>query len=283
MTGPLGELERSLRAGPPDEDGYRPRPLTASAALAGDEPTRTVSRPRVIGGTAVRRDRATPPWYYLAAVLVVAVSFAALGIIGIRNQPGAGGPGSPSPSGASPSPSPQTSSSSPTASILVPPLTQTFVSRRNGFSVDYPDGWTVTSATLSWPVNDFLPYGHPALDTLARPGEARLMVASQALGQGQTEDEWLAAFFRPYMGGPACGGDRSTWPRLDVDGVSGYLDMADCPVPIDSRISDRDVGFDVLVFAGGRVYDIGFDGDVDLAYFKALLATLRLDPSNAVD
>lgn len=283
MSGPLGELERSLRAGPSDEEGYRPRPQNASAALAGDEPTQTVSRPRVIGGTSVRRDQATPPWYYLAAVLVAAVSFAALGIIGTRNQPGLDGPGSPSPSGTSPSPSPQSSSGSPTPSILIPPLTQTFVSPRNGFSVDYPDGWTVTSATAGWPANAFLPYGHPALDTLARTGEARLMVASQALGNGQTEEEWLAAFFRPYTGGAPCGGDRSTWPRLEIDGMSGYLDMTDCPVPVDSRISDRDVGFDVLVFSGGRVYAIGFDGNVDLDYFKTLLATVRLDPAAAIN
>ena len=52
---------------------------------------------------------------------------------------------------------------------------------------------------------------------------------------------------------------------------------------VDSRISDRDIGFDALVFAGGRVYQIGFDGDVDLAYFKAILATVRLDPAQATD
>ena len=283
MSRPLEELERSLRAGPPDEVGYRPLQGHVPAALLDDHPTQTVLRPRVIGGTSVRRTRATPAWHYLAAVLVVAVSFGALGIIGTRDQPGVVGSGSSSPSAASPSPSAQTSLGSATPSILVPPLTQTFVSPRNGFSVDYPDGWTVTSATASWPANGFLPYGHPALDTLVGLGQARLMVASQALGAGQTEEAWLGSFFRPYTGGEPCGGDRSTWPRLEVDGVSGYLDMADCPVPVDSRISDRDIGFDVLVFSGGRAYAIGFDGDVDLGYFKALLATVRLDPAAAIN
>jgi hypothetical protein len=138
-------------------------------------------------------------------------------------------------------------------------------------------------ATAIWPADTYLPYGSPALDTLERPGVARLIVATQPLGPGQSEDAWLAAFFRPFEGPQACGGDRSTWPRLEIGGVSGYLDAADCPVPADTRISDRDDSFDALVFVGGRVYQFGLDGDVDLAYFEALLATVRLDPSQAVD
>lgn len=283
MTGPLGELERSLRDGPPDEVGYRPRLVAMPPGSRTPEVNQIVPLQRITGGTLVPRTRSAPVWQYLAAVLVVAVSIAALGIVRTRLQFGVEGPGSPSPSAGSPSPSLQSSSGSPSPPILIPLLTQSFVSARNGFSLRYPNGWTVTTATAAWPANAFLPYGHPALDTLARPGEARLMVASQALANGQTEEQWLAAFFRPYTGGEPCGGTSATWPRLVIDGVSGYLDLADCPVPVDSRISDPDVGFDALVFAGGRVYQIGFDGDVDLAYFKAILATVRLDPAKAID
>ena len=283
MTGPLGELERSLRDGPPDEVGYRPRMVAPPLGSRTPEVNQAVPVQRITGGTSLRRIGSVPAWQYLGAVLIVAVTIAAFGIVRTRLQTGVAGTGSPSPSAGSPGPSLPSSSDSPSLPIVIPPMTQTFVSARNGFSVRYPDGWTVTTATAAWPANAFLPYGHPALDTLARPGEARLMVASQALANGQTEDEWLRAFFRPYTAGGPCGGDRATWPRLEVDGVSGYLDMADCPVPIDSRISDRDVGFDALVFAGGRVYQIGFDGDVDLAYFKVILATVRLDPAKATN
>ena len=283
MTGPLGELERSLRDGPPDEVGYRPRMVAPPPGSRTPEVNQAVPVQRITGGTSLRRIGSVPAWQYLAAVLIVAATIAAVGIVRTRLQTGVAGTGSPSPSAGSPGPSLPSSSDSPSLPIVIPPMTQTFVSARNGFSVRYPDGWTVTTATAAWPANAFLPYGHPALDTLARPGEARLMVASQALANGQTEDEWLRAFFRPYTAGEPCGADRATWPRLEVDGVSGYLDMADCPVPIDSRISDRDVGFDALVFAGGRVYQIGFDGDVDLAYFKVILATVRLDPAKATN
>ncbi|MES2209585.1 MAG: hypothetical protein V4515_05295 [Chloroflexota bacterium] len=283
MTGPLGDLERSLRDGPPDESGYLPRLLEVSSGPGKEGSTRIVRVQRVNAPRFVRRAQVAAPWQFLAAVLVVAVGVAALGSIRTRLQPGVVGPGSSTPTAVAPSPSSPPDSGSAAPGIVIPPLTETYVSARNGFSVRYPAGWTVTPATASWPANAFLPYGHPALDTIARPGEARLMVASQALGNGQTEEQWLAAFFRPYTGGEPCGGDRSTWPRLEIDGALGYLDAADCLVPIDSRISIRDVGFDALVFSGGRVYQFGFDGDVDLAYFKALLATVRLDPSQAIN
>lgn len=282
MTGPLGALEQSLRDGPPDEAGYRPRLPEVPSGFADSGPARTASLERVIGSPSIRRAQVAPPWQYLAAALLVAVGVAALGIVGTGLRVGVSGPSSAAPVPASPSPSLRASSGPTTPPIIVPPLTQTFVSPRNGFSVRYPTGWTVTPATTRWPANEFLPYGNPALDTLERPGEARLIVASQPLG-GQTEEAWLAAFFRPYESGPPCSGDWSSWPRLDVGGERGYLDAVDCAVPIDERISEHDVSFDALVFSGGRVYQFGLDGDVDLAYFKALLATVRLDPSTAIE
>ena len=41
--------------------------------------------------------------------------------------------------------------------------------------------------------------------------------------------------------------------------------------------------FNAFVFAGDRVYQITLDGEVDLAYFEALLATMKLDPASAID
>lgn len=271
-------LERSLHEGPPDESGYRPRLLEGSPRGAEERQPHLLPLERVTALPSIRRAQGSPPWHYLAAVLVVAIGIAAIGILSTR--PAAVGDSSAPPSA---SPSVQATASPSASPISVPALTQTFVSTRNGFSVDYPAGWTATPATAGWPPVTYLPYGNPALDTLERSGEARLIVASQPLGPGGTEETWLAAFFRPYEGGAPCAGDRSTWPRLEIGGVLGYLDAADCFVPLDARISERDVSFDALVFSGGRVYQFGLDGDVDLAYFKALLATVQLDPSKAID
>ena len=163
------------------------------------------------------------------------------------------------------------------------PLTQTFTSARHGYSVRYPAGWTVQPATASWPPNVFLPVGNPGLDQLSKPGVARLVVASQRLGSGQTEDDWLAAYFHPYQGGLRCSDDRSTWPRLPISGASGYLDADACGWPAEGRVSEPDVWFDAIVFSGGRVYQIGLDGNVDRAAFQAILATVTLDPSAAID
>lgn len=281
MTGLLGPLERSLRDGPPDEAGYRPRLLDATPGLADDGPPGNARLERLRTVRPRGRAQVTAPWQYLAAVLVVAVGVAALGIIGLRDQAGINGPASASPGGVSPSPSARASVGPSTSAVSVPPRTETFVSPRNGVTVHYPAGWTVTPATAGWPANTYLPYGSPALDTLEGSGTARLTLASQSLGPGGTEEAWIAAFFRPFDGPNPCGGDHATWPRIVIGGVSGYLDAADCPVPADSKISVRDVSYDALVFSGGRVYQIGLDGDVDLGYFKALLATIQLDPPKA--
>jgi len=290
MSGPGGAFERSLRDGPPDEAGYRPVASgTAPWLEAGDQSrrdgqARTAPVQRVIGRPSVRRTQVTPLWQSLAAVVIVAVAIAGVGIVGSGFRFSVSAPASVVPTSVAPNESPGGSLGSASPPIVVPPLTETFVSPRNGFSVRYPAGWTVTPATTAWPPNTFLPYGHPALDTLQLPGAPRLIVASQPLGVGQTAEAWLAAFFRPFQGSMAeCGGDWSTWPRLDVGGQLGYLDADGCPLHADEKIADRDVSFDALVFAGGRVYEVALDGDVDLDYFKALLETVQLDPSHALD
>jgi hypothetical protein len=294
VSGPHGAFERSLRDGPPDEAGYRPvapdaAPWLEARDRALGQPrsaiqAQTTQVERVVGRPSVRRTQVTPIWQSLAAVLIVAVAIAGIGILGSGFRFSVSSPATASPTSLGPSPTPDGSVDSSAPPITVPPLSESFVSPRNGFSVRYPTGWTVTPATAAWPPNTFLPYGHSALDTLQLPGAPRVIVASQPLGAGQTAEAWLAAFFRPYEGSMAeCAGDASTWPRLDIGGQTGYLDAAGCPVHADEKISERDVSFDALVFAGGRVYEFALDGDVDLDYFKAILATVELDPGHAKD
>ena len=257
-------LERSLRAGPADEGGYRAEALDFSTE------THFESRLRVRTGRSRRFPGAVPLSASLDAVaLLVATVFVGFMLLQgtIRGGPG----GSPEPT--------QSATASP---IPVPLLTETFVSTRNGFSVRYPAGWSTKAATTSWKPNTFLPFGNPALDELKLQGVARLVVASQRLEAGQTEASWIASFGQQYFL-RRCSGDRAAWPRVNVDGRSGYLDLNGCPLSADQEFSTPDVAFDVIVFAGDRVYRIGLDGVVDLGYFEAILATVRLEPARAID
>lgn len=262
MTGPFETMERSLRNGPLDEAGYRPAPIDASQGLPAHDGSGIVPIGPVTRLPAVPRNRMGSPWRYAVVVFVI-VGLVASGIAYTSSRVGVG---------------PVTV---PTTGIG--PLTDTFTSSRHGYSVRYPAGWTIQPATANWPPNVFLPVGNPGLDQLLRPGLARLIIASQPIGTGQREDDWLAAYFHPYQGGLTCPRDPSAWPRIPVSGVSGYLDANACGWPAEGRVSEPDVWFDALVFSGGRVYQIGLDGDVDLAEFQAILASVTLNPSAAID
>jgi hypothetical protein len=264
-----GSLERSLRGGPPDEGGYRAEAVDFSAD-AHVETRRGLRRgPSSVG--AGRRAPGTIPVFASLDAVVMLVVVVFVGVVLVQRTIPGGSGGFPSPT--------ETATASP---IPVPPLTETFVSTRNGFSVRYPDGWSTTAATTSWRPSTLLPFGSPALDELRLDGSARLVVASQRLQAGQTEASWIASYGQDYFL-QRCSGDRATWPRVSVDGATGYLDLNGCPVPADHDLSTPDVAFSALVFVGDRVYRIGLDGVVDLPYFEAILATMRLDPASAID
>lgn len=215
------------------------------------------------------------PVFSFADSIVVALLIVIVGFVVVQRVGQVG-------SGQSPRPS-ATQRAGPVASpIPVPALTETFVSTRNGFSVRYPAGWSTKAATTSWRPQTYVPIGNSALDELKHEGEARLVVASQRLAPGETEASRVASFNQPYDLG-ACSRDRAAWPRFTVDGQSAYLDVEGCPLPADTGFSTPDLRFDVIVFAGGRIYEIALDGVVDRAYFDALLATIHLDPATAVD
>ena len=267
-------LERSLRDGPPDEAGYRAEAIGFSS----NDPVVSRLGPgasRSSTGHARRAPRAIPFFASLDTVAILLVAVFVGFVLLQRTIPGE--------SGTPPPPSSPPPTERPSASpIPVPPLTETFVSTRNGFSVQYPAGWSTKAATTSWLPNTMIPIGNSALDELKLQGVARLVVASQRLGAGQSEASWLAAFGQQYYL-RRCSGDRAAWPRLMVDGRSGYVDLNGCPLPADVTFSTPDVAFYVIVFAGDRAYRLGLDGVVDRGYFEAILATVRLDPGSAID
>jgi hypothetical protein len=271
VTRQFHALERSLRDGPPDENGYVATPLELGGAMPGS-PSASVAAPR-------GRRQALVPTSWLVAMIAVAIAF---GGVAILRRPGDAGVTLPPPS---PSPSPRPSGSggpSPTA-VSVPSLTETFVSPRNGFSVRYPLSWVVTAATTAWKPDTFLLDGNHALDQLGRAGDGRLLVASRRLGAGETEQSFVANFVCEYGGTVGCTTNLAAAPRLPIDGQSAYLDLNGVAAPADSKFSIPDIQFRAIVFAGDRIYDFKFHGNVDLAYFRAILATVRLDPAGAVD
>jgi hypothetical protein len=273
MTRAFDALEASLRAGP-DESGFAAGPFDVNARVR-EEPEPSFMTIERVGRVELRRPgRAASLSFSVVSALALALAIAVGGFV-ILGDVNRSGPGVR-----------QTPASSPSASgsaVLIPALTETFVSIRNGFSVDYPAGWSVRPATKSWPADIFLPLGNPAYDELQRRGEAALNVASQRLAAGQTEADWLASFFHPYQGPDPCGTAPADSPRLQIDGHSGYLVDVGCPMPADRTFSVPDLQYRAIVIADGRVYDIRLDGNVDRAYFDAIVATIRLDPSSAVD
>jgi hypothetical protein len=291
MTEPFDTFERSLREGPADERGYRFQPLQLALDLNADVVGPASGAARRTGRRPTARTRSIWAGPSLAAVLLTAIVLAGVAVVARNNRSVLDTPGASATPSAIPSPSASSSahpsgSPGPTPTLTplpVPALTNTFVSTRNGFSVRYPSGWTVTSATKSWPPDTFLAGGNPALDDLAKHGDAYLDVASQRLGPGQTPEMWLAGDVSPYQGSRPCGVPPATAPRIPVGDASGYLARNECPAGVDEDFSVRQVEFEAIAFSGDRVYVFSFGGNVDLAYFEALLANVAFDPEHALD
>ncbi len=235
-----------------------------------------------IDATPQRRVLISVPWRFtnmnsfakvaIAAVVVIAVGAVGLSVLRPSTPSGVGGQPTASPSG-SPSPSP-TPSASPSSSPESPPaLTETFTSAR-GFSISYPTGWVTRPATSPWTtgVPDF---GSTAGDIIYDPvleSSLWIVVASQPLTDGTTATQWVD-------------------DALAVLGADDFCDPPIEPVTIDGN-QGRRCGSTAAVAAGGRGYVILLytSGDnpaavagYDEAYFDEILATLRLEPEDAVD
>ena len=299
MTEPFARLERSLRDGPPDEGGYRVSRRELEIGIGGRQGDGISQLQRVIPSPRARRIQPVSRQLPIAGILLVAITVGGFALANRNNLPNVSGPvssGTPGPTQTSsatetPSPTPSSGPKSSTSdapgpsAVPIPPLTKTFVSPRNGFSIRYPTDWTATPATQSWPPDTFTQLGNHQLDELKLDAVARIVIASQRLGARQTPDEWVASWFPPFLGSKACpnASALAASPRIAIDGQVGYLDIAGCPMDVDLTISSPDNEFEAFVFSADRVYQITFDGDVDLAYFRALLDTMTLDPASAID
>jgi len=221
----------------------------------------------------------------LATVAAATVVVAVAGILLFRpgaNQVG----GLPSIPSASVAPSPPLSGGSPAGSakpspVPIPAFSSTFTSPRNGYYIRYPSGWTVVAATKSWSGNDGPDVGAGNMDVL-QGRNVRLVVESAPLGT-KTSDQWRADYANRFGldGVGVCDVLPPDQPRIQIGSVNGYLDGNDCPG--DGSVIAGDRFDEALAFSGGRVYLFWIQGDVDPAWFQAILSTVTLDPSRAID
>ena len=210
----------------------------------------------------------------LGAAAVVVVLVVGAKLLGPPAPNGVGGSPSiePSPSpSVAPTPTPSPTPPQP------PPLTQSFTSQMHGISVSYPEGWIARAATEPWTDHPGVPqYLDPGFDVLHDPVQPEtlfLHMTSKPIGDSTPED-WVAA----SLAGWGC---TATEP-IAVDGATGLIGADDCHI--------------VAVTTAGRGYWIGLytpysgkgetppaDFSYDRAWFEEVLATVQLQPEDAVD
>ncbi len=215
----------------------------------------------IIETTPQRRVVIRVPWTHsgpitsvklAAAVAVFALGMAGLAIYSVGSSHVGGPPRSPSFSpSASPSP--------------WPALTETFTSTIHGVSVSYPTGWVPRAATEPW-MNGIPQQDEPFVDTIEITPSNNPFIALVSHAPGG--DDWIADLL--------AGAPRTERPCPDrepivIDGYPGVL-APDC--------FDGTVAF---VTVQDRGYFIWLYGADDMAWFREILATLRLHPEDAVD
>jgi hypothetical protein len=187
----------------------------------------------------------------IAAVLVVAVGLLAGNVV--PRQPDGSSVGGPS------------LSPSAAGTVDFPDLTKTFVSPRNGFSIQHPDGAAVTPAKQLWGFGEQVDDG---FDVVGVGLGAVLKGASTVIPDGVSIDAWVDEYGSP--GG--CGIPRSQQAEITIDGQSG-------------RISECANRIEATSLAGGRLYlfTLTHDRSDARAFFDAFAATIDLTPETAVD
>jgi hypothetical protein len=172
-----------------------------------------------------------------------------------------------------PPPSATSSEAPAAASPLSPPsLTQSFTSPLHGISVSYPEGWTSQAATEPWTDSAFpFDFNIPQADFLHGDGfNLNLVFGSQPIGDS-TPEEWVAE----QMAGPE--GCAATEP-ITLDGAAGLIGAGECQVAV---VTTDGRGYFIL--AGISSDDPSNATTYDRAWFEDVLATVQLQPEDAVD
>jgi hypothetical protein len=163
----------------------------------------------------------------------------------------------------------------PSIAVDTPPLTSTFTSPTNGFSISTVRDWTTDVASRPWTGVD---NQSDMMDAITITGtDTSVLAASQPLGR-QTFSDFLAAFHANTKANvpEGCdGGEPSAWPTVPVGDQQGHLEML-CNAA------------EVLADVGGRVYVFDWGNDtfttdqhLPLQAWKEVLKTVRFTPETA--
>jgi hypothetical protein len=191
-----------------------------------------------------------------AGVLVIAVGLLATNLV--PRQPDGSTVGGPSPW------------PSPAQAVDFPSLTQTFVSPRNGYSMQHPDRVALTPAQQPWGSSTQVDDGFDVVET----GLAALFKGASTSGGfkglssiDERVDDYLAEE-SVFPGG--CGVPRSQQPEIIIDGQSGRI--AECPNRIEAT-----------VVVDGRLYlfTLSHAHSNPRAFFDTWIATIGLTPEAA--
>jgi hypothetical protein len=234
---------------------------------------------KTIDTTPQRRVVIRVPWRFpqmntfakvaIAAVVVIAVGALGLSVLRPAGSSGVGGQPTASPS----------SSPSPTFGATIipeppPALTETFTSERHGFSISYPTGWVPRPATDPW-ATGFPSFATTDGDVIHDPvlqDHLFLMVASQPLA-GKTGAQWVDDLLAGLTSADEC---AAPIQPVTIDGTQGQMCASGA-----AAVSAGDRGYAIMLYASPD--DPSAVAGYDQAFFNDILATLRLQPEDAVD
>ena len=159
--------------------------------------------------------------------------------------------------------------------IAAPPLTESFTSTVHGISVSYPEGWIVRAATEPWTGCLYCTgvLEAPYIDVFHRPPDDDglfLRIASQPIGESAPED-WVAA---QMASNERC----TTTEPIIVDGATGLSGGETCHVAV---VTTADRGYHIDLWFSPD--DLDLFAQYDRAWFEDVLATVQLQPQDAVD
>jgi hypothetical protein len=217
----------------------------------------------------------------LAAVAVMVLAIAGLAVFRIVPDRGnVGGPPparsvsvSPSPSVA-PSAAPSAAPSGPTT-LVIPVMSELYVSGRYGYSVMYPADWSGAAASQTWWPPDWKAGGSAGepFDFIDRGGELPAFRAASALLPDGSPDvnDWIDEFLT--FGDPSCVPPRERQELISIDGAPGRLwdscGEVEATIVLDGRV------YMFTLFLGSDQVTNGRE------LFDAFAATIDLRPEDA--